>query len=61
MASSRQVICRRLRRNNLLDTVELLYFTVSFQLEPAVSAKRQPESRQHAIGDSGVLSQASCQ
>lgn len=60
MASSRQVICR-LRRNNLLDTVELLYFTVSFQLEPAVSAKRQPDSGQHAIGDSGVLSQASCQ
>lgn len=53
----RQVIFRRLRRNNLLGTVRSCYFTVSFQLEYTVSGKRQHNSgQQRALGDSGVLS-----
>lgn len=56
---TKQVIFRRLQSNNLLGTVRLLYFTVSFQLECIVSGKRQHDSGQHAVGNSGVP--ASCQ
>ena len=59
MTSSGQVVFRRLQSDNLLGTVRWLYFTVSFQLESAVSRKQQNDSGQHAVGDSGVLSVSS--